>query len=62
MKYVTIAERKVDGRVVNKLRGIKRLTIISETEEWGQKIGMEMILISMKMSGNIIKLIRSDIS
>lgn len=37
MKYVTIAERKEDGRVVNKLRGIKRRGIISETEEWGLK-------------------------
>lgn len=38
IKYVTIAERKEDGRVVNKLRGIKRRAIIiSETEEWGLK-------------------------
>lgn len=37
MKYVTIAERKEDGRVVHKLLGIKSRGIISETEEWGLK-------------------------
>lgn len=50
--------------MVNKLSDIKRGLSVGTVKSGDLRIGMEMVLISMKMSGNITstKLIRSDIS